>query len=104
VAHELPMPVSCWWWWRWWSLVHLSLHVGDSVRYVGKQLSLGGEKLLHPCRWRLVGLTWLRIRVGVVARSLSRHCRLINSRPGPGVHHLIGYKNETHEINHGERV
>jgi hypothetical protein len=27
----------------------LCLHVGDSVHHVGKQLTLGGEKLLHPC-------------------------------------------------------
>jgi hypothetical protein len=79
VAHELHVPISCWWWGRWWSLIHLSLQVGDSVLHVGEQLSLGGEKLLHPCRWRLVWLTWLRIGVGVVAHSLSRHYRLINS-------------------------
>jgi hypothetical protein len=60
-------------------LVHLSLHVGDGVHYLGKQLSLGGEKLLHPCGWHLVWLTWLWIGVGVVARFPSRHCRLINS-------------------------
>jgi hypothetical protein len=42
VAHELSVPISSWQWWRWWSLVHLSLHVGGSVRHVGKQLSLGG--------------------------------------------------------------
>jgi hypothetical protein len=79
VAHELPVSVSSWRWWRWWSLVHLSLHIGDSVRHFGKQLSLGGEKLFHPYRWRLVLLTLLRIEVGIVARSLSWHCRLINS-------------------------
>jgi hypothetical protein len=79
VAHELPVPVSCWGWWRWWSFVHLSLHIGDSVHHVGKQLSLDGEKLLYPCSWRLVWLTLLRIGVGIVARSLSRLYRLINS-------------------------
>jgi hypothetical protein len=52
---------------------------GDGVRHVGQQLSLGGEKLLHPCGWRLVGLAWLRIGVGVVAHPPSRRCRLINS-------------------------
>jgi hypothetical protein len=50
-------------------LIHLSLHVGDSVRHVGQQLSLDGEKLLHPCWWRLVLLTVLRVGSGVVARS-----------------------------------
>jgi hypothetical protein len=59
VAHELPVPVSCWWWWRWWSLDDLSLHIGDSIHHVGKQLSLGGEKLLHPYRWRWCGWLWL---------------------------------------------
>jgi hypothetical protein len=49
MAHELPVPVSSWRWWPWWSLIHLSLHVGDSVRHVGKQLSLGSEKLLQNC-------------------------------------------------------
>jgi hypothetical protein len=71
-------------------LVHLSLHVGDSVHHVGKQLSLDGEKLLHPCRWHIVLLTLLRIGVGIVAHFLSWYYRLINSWPGPGVHHLIG--------------
>jgi hypothetical protein len=60
-------------------LFHLSLHVGDSVRDVGKQLSLGGEKLLHPCWWRLVLLTLLRIGFGIVARFLTWYCKLINS-------------------------
>jgi hypothetical protein len=68
MARELPVPVSCWWWW---SLVHLSLHIGDNIRHVGKQLSLASEKLLHPCRWHLVLLSLLRIGVGIVARSLS---------------------------------
>jgi hypothetical protein len=68
MAHEFPVSVSSW---RWWSLVHLSLHVRDSVHHVGKQLSLDGEKLLHPCRWCLVLLTLLRIGVGIVARFLS---------------------------------
>jgi hypothetical protein len=75
VAHEFPVPVSSW---RWWSLVHLGLHVSDSVRHVGKQLSLGGEKLLHPYWWRLVLLTLLRIEVGIVACFLMWYCRLIN--------------------------
>jgi hypothetical protein len=71
VTHELPVPVPCWWWWRWWSLVHLSLHVGDSVRHVGQQLSLGGEKLLHPCGWRRCG--WLGCGSGLVLwRALRR--------------------------------
>jgi hypothetical protein len=59
-------------------LVHLGLHVGDSVRHVGKQLSLGGEKLLHPCWWRLMLLTLLRIGVGILARFLMWYCRPIN--------------------------
>jgi hypothetical protein len=59
-------------------LVHLRLHVGDSVRHVGKQLSLGGEKLLHPYWSCLVLLTLLRIGVGIVARFLIWYCTLIN--------------------------
>jgi hypothetical protein len=60
-------------------MVHLSLHVGDSVHHVGKQLSLGGEKLLHPCLRCLVLVALLRIGVGIVARFLTWYCRLINS-------------------------
>jgi len=79
VTHELHVSVSSWWWrWRW-SLVHLGLHVGDSVRHVGEQLSLGSEKLLHPY-WRCLMLLILR-RIGdvvVIARSPTWHCWLID--------------------------
>jgi hypothetical protein len=54
-------------------LVHLNLHVGDSVRHVGQQLSLGGKKLLHHYWWRLVLLALLWIMVGIVAYFLLWH-------------------------------
>jgi hypothetical protein len=74
------------WWLRWWSLVHVSLHVGHCGRHVDQQLRLCGEELLHPYRWWwwwclaiVLTINVVGVGVAVAASSLTLHCWLINS-------------------------